>query len=470
MSVEIDYALLASDPVLTSSLVSALNKSLAGVALPSFLGPISVTSFDFGTEGPDVEIVGLTDVYQEFLDIEDEEEEEDEGDDILGSDEYKQTSPHQERRYSEDGGMERDESMVEPADLSSPEENPRWTTSAPNGTGGGNSLATPSYEMNRRMSQQSSYFYQAPASEAGSARTSGTAMSSRTTTSTIPHSIIGRTPLYNSSPFTSRVGLGSMYSPSGSLFLSRTTSRAPSPVRTIDTGLSTSTKSSEREVKGAHDTLSTISPSIDPSNETRSGPMGPVPTPESSSSSTGPPDLQLHLRIRHSADIRLSLSTSLLINHPSPGFMSLPLALTVTRMDLDLHLVVAFQATHPPVHRRTSRGDPEGAGSENVNEGTGGEANVSGRRIHVSILDELDPYGPRVPGETVQRDVPHLGESKPVPVGERIIGRMEIQSSIGQEGEHVLRNVAKVERFVLELLRQTIVDELVFPSCHTFII
>lgn len=36
---------------------------------------------------------------------------------------------------------------------------------------------------------------------------------------------------------------------------------------------------------------------------------------------------------------------------------------------------------------------------------------------------------------------------------------MEFESSIGQEGEHVLRNVAKVERFVLDLLRQTLVDE-----------
>ena len=54
-----------------------LNRQLASTTKPSFIGPIEVTSLDFGTSGPDVELVDLCDIYRDFL--EDEEENEDDG-------------------------------------------------------------------------------------------------------------------------------------------------------------------------------------------------------------------------------------------------------------------------------------------------------------------------------------------------------------------------------------------------------
>ena len=105
-------------------------------------------------------------------------------------------------------------------------------------------------------------------------------------------------------------------------------------------------------------------------------------------------------------------------------------------------------------------------------------------RVYVCILDELDPSGPPAPqgGEAPpsfpSSSSPPLSsttgratyEGKPPPIGERILPAMQIESSIGQEGEHVLRNVAKVERFVVDLLRSAIVDELVYPNFHTILL
>ena len=55
--------------------VDLLNKQLSNTARPSFIGPIEVTSLEFGTSGPDVELVDLCDIYRDFL--EDDEENED---------------------------------------------------------------------------------------------------------------------------------------------------------------------------------------------------------------------------------------------------------------------------------------------------------------------------------------------------------------------------------------------------------
>jgi mitochondrial distribution and morphology protein 12 len=59
--------------------------------------------------------------------------------------------------------------------------------------------------------------------------------------------------------------------------------------------------------------------------------------------------------------LRLTLTTSLRINYPSPLFMSLPIKLSVTELVFNGELAVAYE---------------------------------SGRRVHLCVLDDLDPYGP----------------------------------------------------------------------------
>ena len=53
------------------------------------------------------------------------------------------------------------------------------------------------------------------------------------------------------------------------------------------------------------------------------------------------------------------------------------------------------------------------------------------------------------------------------PIGQRLLPALQIDSEIGHADVHVLRNVGKVEKFILDLVRKTMVDELVYPNYHT---
>ena len=52
------------------------------------------------------------------------------------------------------------------------------------------------------------------------------------------------------------------------------------------------------------------------------------------------PNLQLHLHINWHSNLRITLTTSLLINYPSPMFMSLPIKLSVTGLLFDGEVAV----------------------------------------------------------------------------------------------------------------------------------
>lgn len=204
------------------------------------------------------------------------------------------------------------------------------------------------------------------------------------------------------------------------------------------------------------------------------------------------PNLQLHLHISWESNLRLTLATSLLINYPSPMFMTLPIKLSITGLVFDGQLAVAYQ----------------------------GEK----RRVHLCILDELDPYAPSAPHQHrdsgVSRDKSNLNSpiimsssqsredlisspapapsslnpqprvvplshqdsedsiiredsernQKPLPIGQRLLPNIYIESEIGQADKHVLKNVTRVERFIQDVVRKSIVEELVFPNFHTLIL
>jgi len=135
----------------------------------------------------------------------------------------------------------------------------------------------------------------------------------------------------------------------------------------------------------------------------------------------------------------------LLINYPSPSFMSLPIKLSVTGLVFNGEVALAYEG---------SRG-----------------------RVHVCILDELDPYGPACRRERSQSSTPPdmdddtggKREGKPLPVGQRLLPSILIESEIGQADKHVLKNVTRVERFIQDVIRKTVEEELVFPNFHTLV-
>lgn len=184
------------------------------------------------------------------------------------------------------------------------------------------------------------------------------------------------------------------------------------------------------------------------------------------------PSLQLLVRLDHQPKIHITLLTSLQINYPAPMFMTLPLKLRITGFTLAADIVMAF--------------------------------NGPKKRLHVCIIDEHDPYTPSpalshtqsathspspdysqpsTPGPGTNQPLPslrpeanrHRGYSysththaEPAkPIGHRLLPNLQIESEIGQTDVHALRNVGKVEGFILDLMRKTLVDELVFPNYQT---
>ena len=155
-------------------------------------------------------------------------------------------------------------------------------------------------------------------------------------------------------------------------------------------------------------------PGLHPPPLSRKHRLPPSPSPPTSPSSDSLPSLQLHLHLSHSSDLHLTLLTSLQVNYPSPLFMSLPLKLCITGLTLSGDIILAYSK----------------------------EKN----RVHLCIVDEGDD---------------------PTGLGQRLLPNLQIESEIGHSDAHVLRNVGKVESFIAEVVRKTLVDELVFPNFHT---
>ena len=56
---------------------------------------------------------------------------------------------------------------------------------------------------------------------------------------------------------------------------------------------------------------------------------------------------------------------------------------------------------------------------------------------------------------------------RPPTIGERLLPHITLESSVGQADKHVLKNVGKVEKFLIELIRKAVEDELVWPNFYT---
>ncbi|KAL1944773.1 hypothetical protein VTO73DRAFT_3203 [Trametes versicolor] len=389
MSIDLEWSRL--DSSLAATLVDLINRQLASTSRPSFIGPIEVTSFDFGSSAPDVELVDMRDIYRDFLEADDDDD--DEGD--------------------EDG-----RARAAAAELS--DDDFEWVSrKAVRGKG---------------VEDGPAYHLLPPHMRYGI----GPGMGGMDMLHSTPFL---RSPRDIWSPtLTSLADLRPSY-PSPSLYLSAMSAMSAAPPASI------AARRESQRIAGA-DSQAGVSDSPSPS---------PSPSPPQESAPPPPPppqhpNLQLHAHITWHSNLRITLTTSLLINYPSPMFMSLPIKLSVTGLLFNGEVVVAYEGER--------------------------------KRVHLCIVDELDPYGP-LGGERPKRDTPSSGGTptetdeealgsarpgKPLPIGQRLLPTIYIESEIGQADKHVLKNVTRVERFIQDVVRKTVEEELVFPNFQTFVL
>ncbi|KAK1974354.1 hypothetical protein LZ30DRAFT_787053 [Colletotrichum cereale] len=143
-----------------------------------------------------------------------------------------------------------------------------------------------------------------------------------------------------------------------------------------------------------------------------------------------PEDLQAVFRIRYAGDVRLRLTAEILLDYPMPSFVGIPVQLSVTGLTFD---------------------------------GVGVTAHIR-KRVHFCFLSPEDA------ATAVGAD--DAGPSEPGKRFGGLLQEIQVESEIGLRdgGKQSLKNVGKVERFVLEQVRRIFENEFVYPSFWTFLV
>lgn len=160
-----------------------------------------------------------------------------------------------------------------------------------------------------------------------------------------------------------------------------------------------------------------------------------------------PEDFQVLCHAKYAGDVRMSLTAEILLDYPMPSFVGLPLKLNVTGITFDGVAVVAY--IRKRVHFCFL--SPEDADA------------LLGSEQSQSSQNPSDDGRPRSGGDQKEKDLKRQGG---------LLQEIRVDSEIGrkEDGKQVLKNVGKVERFVLAQVRRIFEEELVYPSFWTFLV
>lgn len=161
-----------------------------------------------------------------------------------------------------------------------------------------------------------------------------------------------------------------------------------------------------------------------------------------------PSDLQIVLHIAYTGSVRLSLTAEILLDYPMPSFVGIPLKLNIAGLSFDGVALIAYLRKRAHFCFLGPEDADTLVGAEGLQDNnTGGRAPTD---LH--------------PGKAG-------GHNRRGGIG-GLLREIRVESEIGQKesGKQVLKNVGKVEKFVLEQVRRIFEDEFVYPSFWTFLV
>ncbi|KAI0402837.1 hypothetical protein F4802DRAFT_334857 [Xylaria palmicola] len=187
-----------------------------------------------------------------------------------------------------------------------------------------------------------------------------------------------------------------------------------------------------------------------------------------------PDDMQAVFRIRYAGDVRLELTAMILLDYPMPSFVGIPLKLNITGLTFDGVGVVAYirKRVHfcflSPEDAVAAVGGDDDDGDDEDEE-TAGTPAQHRHQHHASASHATQDGGEggkgedRIHGSAGSRGKGRMGG---------LLQEIRVESEIGQrEGsKQSLKNVGKVEKFVLEQVRRIFEEEFVYPSFWTFLV
>ncbi|KAF2758805.1 hypothetical protein EJ05DRAFT_364863 [Pseudovirgaria hyperparasitica] len=147
-------------------------------------------------------------------------------------------------------------------------------------------------------------------------------------------------------------------------------------------------------------------------------------------------DIQVVSHVKYSGDIKLGITASILLDYPMPSFVEIPIKLNITGITFDGVSILAY--IRKKAHFCFLA--PEDA---------------------ESIISNEAPLG---------TSLEHAATRRQVAGG--LLEQIRVESEIGQKegGKQVLKNVGKVEKFILEQVRRIFEEEFVYPSFWTFLV
>ena len=172
-------------------------------------------------------------------------------------------------------------------------------------------------------------------------------------------------------------------------------------------------------------------------------------------------DMQAVFRIRYAGDVKLLLSADILLDYPMPSFVGIPVRLSITGLTFDgvgvlakIRKRVHFCFLSPEDAVAAVGGD-----GGNVEDDEAAREGFRRRNSQQQQQQQQQQRG----GHGYMSGSTKLGG---------LLQEIRVESEIGQResGKQSLKNVGKVERFVLEQVRRIFEEEFVFPSFWTFLV
>ncbi|MCJ1479624.1 Mitochondrial distribution and morphology protein 12 [Lambiella insularis] len=437
MSIDIDWENLTTGPdglKLAESIREFIHEKFQQVALPRFIRSVEVHSFDFGKECPVVELKDVCDPLPDFYEDDEDTDSEEEALNDSEADEAK-------RQAIEIGGTQAESSLRQRHEPATSEQIPNDRGLLPGRFNRPSYIDTrlPSFRSNLSLADQFN------------------PLLSRTSTPGIPGGTSNLS--YFHLPLTTgfsgtqtplaAVASGNPYSgswqdhhaPPWEHHLRRPYSPQRLPEGLFNQEHDYGDPSTRPPTAHSH----IQSPNQKNRADSLDGTADPrPPTPEHHE--PDPLDLQIVFRITYSGDIRLSLTAEILLDYPMPSFVGIPLKLNITGLSFDGVALIAYLR---------KRAHFCFLGPEDAEALVGAES---------SIEEPKDKESSRQDHKT-KAHIDKLGLGG-------LLREIRVESEIGQKesGKQVLKNVGKVEKFVLDQVRHIFEDEFVYPSFWTFLV
>ncbi|KAL3444422.1 hypothetical protein BJX65DRAFT_170673 [Aspergillus insuetus] len=423
MSIEVDWGTATSGPdgeALAERIRSFIHDKFQQVPLPRFIRSVQVHAFEFGTIAPDLEIKDFCEPFADFYEDDDDDATSDISEELSHDNPWHGTQPelNEPPSFREDVPINgHHHSLRDPFDTDH-----RHLPSSP--------LRSP-IALGDHLNPHFLPRAGTPGIPGGTSTLGYHLMSlgGLSGTQTPLAAVAGGSPFANNWPDSTGHGNrvvnrpSTHHRPDADIDSSNPTSR-PSTASTHPSG----SKKNSRD--GSHHPDEHLAD--DPTHP--SDPLGLPPRMRE----RRPEDFQVLCHAKYAGDIKISLTAEILLDYPMPSFVGLPLKLNVTGVTFDGVAVIAYIR----------------------------------KRIHFCFLspEDADALVGSPSNDHNQQDS-GLG-SDPKQKGLGLLQEIRVESEIGrkEDGKQVLKNVGKVERFVLAQVRRIFEEELVFPSFYTFLV